>query len=143
MKKFFITIALMFMSIAALFAQEQFLGKWTTIDDKTKEPAGIVNIYQGEDGLYYGKLVGTFGPDKSKVGTMIVKGMKYEDGKLVDGKIYDPESGWLVGIEDGYWYERFYGYAYDPTNDTLLDMKTGDRYTMEYEPIAADEAAAE
>lgn len=77
----------------SLFAQSQFLGEWKTIDDKTKEPAGIVNIYQGEDGLYYGKLVGTFGPDKSKVGTMIVKGMKYEDGKLMGGKIYDPESG--------------------------------------------------
>ena len=62
-------------------------------------------------------------------------------GKIGEGKIYDPESGWLVGIEDGYWYERFYGYAYDPTNDTLLDMETGDRYTMEYEPVAAEEAA--
>ena len=58
--------------------------------------------------------------------------------EIGEGKIYDPESGWLVGIEDGYWYERFYGYAYDPTNDTLLDMKTGDRYTMEYEPVAAE-----
>ena len=93
MKKIFTTLVAVFIGILALSAQEQFLGKWTTIDDKTKEPAGIVNIYQGEDGLYYGKLVGTFGPDKSKVGTMIVKGMKYEDGKLVDGKIYDPESG--------------------------------------------------
>ncbi len=77
----------------SLFAQSQFLGEWKTIDDKTKEPAGIVNIYQGEDGLYYGKLVGTFGADKSKVGTMIVKGMQYKDGQLVGGKIYDPESG--------------------------------------------------
>ena len=92
MKKIFITIALMFMSIAALFAQEQFLGKWTTIDDKTKEPAGIVEIYQDADGLIYGKLIGTYGEDKSSVGTMIVRGMKYDDGKLVGGKVFDPES---------------------------------------------------
>ncbi len=71
------------------------------------------------------------------------KGYSTVAGEIGEGKIYDPDSGWLVGIEDGYWYERFYGYAFDPTNNTLLDLKTGDRYTMEYEPIAADEAAAE
>ena len=92
MKKIFVTIALMFMSIAALFAQEQFLGKWTTIDDKTKEPAGIVEIYKDADDLIYGKLIGTYGEDKSSVGTMIVRGMKYDDGKLVGGKVFDPES---------------------------------------------------
>ena len=92
MKKIFVTIALMFMSIAALFAQEQFLGKWTTIDDKTKEPAGIVEIYKDADGLIYGKLIGTYGEDKSSVGTMIVRGMKYDDGELVGGKVFDPES---------------------------------------------------
>lgn len=91
MKKIFVTFALMFMSIAALFAQDQFIGKWTTIDDKTKEPAGVVEIYQDADGLYYGKLVDTYGEDKSAVGTMIVRGMKYDDGKLVDGKVYDPD----------------------------------------------------
>ena len=71
------------------------------------------------------------------------KGYSTVAGEIGEGKIYDPDSGWLVGIEDGYWYERFYGYAFDPTDNTLLDLKTGDRYTMEYEPIAADEAAAE
>lgn len=92
MKKFVLSIAMLFCSMC-LFAQSQFVGQWTTIDDKTKEPAGVVNIYQGEDGLYYGKLIDTYGPDKSKIGTMIVKGMKYEDGKLTGGKVYDPESG--------------------------------------------------
>ena len=59
------------------------------------------------------------------------------------GKIYDPESGWLVGIDDSVWYERFYGYAFDPTNNTLVNMETGERFDMEYNPIAADDAAAE
>ena len=57
MKKIFTTLAVMLMGIFALSAQSQFLGKWTTIDDKTKEPAGIVEIYQDADGLIYGKLV--------------------------------------------------------------------------------------
>lgn len=93
MKKIFTTIIATFIGILALSAQEQFLGKWTTIDDKTKEPAGIVEIYQDtNDGLYYGKLIDTYGPDKSKVGTMIVRGMKYENGELKGGRIYDPES---------------------------------------------------
>ena len=95
MKKIFTTLAFMFAGILALSAQSQFLGKWTTIDDKTKQPAGIVEIYEDADGLIYGKLVGTYGEDKSSVGTMIVRGMKYEDGKLVGGKVYDPESGKL------------------------------------------------
>lgn len=92
MKKFITTIALLFVGIMALSAQSQFVGQWTTINDKTGEPAGIVNIYQDSDGLYYGKLIDTYGPDKSAVGTMIVRGMKYEDGKLVGGKVYDPEA---------------------------------------------------
>ena len=71
------------------------------------------------------------------------KGYATAAGEIGEGKIYDPDSGWLVGIEDGYWYERFYGYAFDPTNNTLLDLKTGARFTMEYEPVAADEVAAE
>jgi uncharacterized protein (DUF2147 family) len=92
MKKIIATLAVVFMGIMVLSAQSQFVGKWTTIDDKTNKPAGLVEIYQGTDGLYYGKLVDTFGPDKSAVGTMIVKGMSYKDGKLVGGKVYDPES---------------------------------------------------
>ncbi len=92
MKKIIATLAVVFMGIMALSAQSQFVGKWTTIDDKTNKPAGLVEIYQGTDGLYYGKLVDTYGPDKSSVGTMIVKGMSYKDGKLVGGKVYDPES---------------------------------------------------
>ncbi len=95
MKKIFTTLAAVLMGIVALSAQSQFLGKWTTIDDKTKEPAGLVEIYQDADGLIYGKLVGTYGEDKSGIGTMIVRGMKYEDGKLVGGKVFDPESGKL------------------------------------------------
>lgn len=92
MKKFIISLALMLVSIVTLSAQNQFIGKWITIDDKTKEPAGIVEIYQDADGLFYGKLVGVYGDDKSDIGVMIVRGMKYEDGKLVGGRVFDPDA---------------------------------------------------
>ena len=92
MKKIFTTLVALFIGVVALSAQEQFLGNWTTISDKTGQPAGIVDIYQDADGLYYGKLVGVYGDDKSDVGKMIIRGMKYENGSLTGGKIYDPES---------------------------------------------------
>lgn len=92
MKRLFTSIVILLFGLTALSAQNQFTGKWTTIDDKTGEAAGLVEIYKADDGLYYGKLVDTFGEDKSAVGTMIVRGMKYEDGKLTGGKVYDPDS---------------------------------------------------
>lgn len=92
MKRIFTSIVILLFGLTALSAQNQFTGKWTTIDDKTGEAAGLVEIYKADDGLYYGKLVDTFGEDKSAVGTMIVRGMKYEDGKLTGGKVYDPDS---------------------------------------------------
>lgn len=93
MKKLLISIVVLLLGAAALSAQSQFTGKWTTIDDKTGKPAGLVEIYKADDGLFYGKLIDTYGKDKSAIGTMIVKGMKYEEGKLTGGKVYDPESG--------------------------------------------------
>lgn len=92
MKRLFTSIVILLFGLTTLSAQNQFTGKWTTIDDKTGEAAGLVEIYKADDGLYYGKLVDTFGEDKSAVGTMIVRGMKYEDGKLTGGKVYDPDS---------------------------------------------------
>lgn len=92
MKRLFTSIVILLFGLTALSAQNQFTGKWTTIDDKTGEAAGLVEIYKADDGLYYGKLVDTFGEDKSAVGTMIVRGMKYEEGKLTGGKVYDPDS---------------------------------------------------
>ena len=94
MRKIFI-LAILFIATMANCQVEKILGRWTTIDDKTDKPAGLVEIYKADDGLYYGKLVDTFGPNKDAVGTMIVRGMKYEDGKLTGGKVFDPESGKL------------------------------------------------
>ena len=96
--------------MTALSAQAQvnaILGDWKTVDDKTNEQRSIVTIYQGSDGLYYGKiskmLVGEPGLkcDQCKdadynaplEGLVIIRGMKAENGELVGGKVLDPESG--------------------------------------------------
>lgn len=87
----------------------QILGDWKTVDDKTGDNFSIVTIYQGTDGLYYGKvskmLVGPAdlkcdqckGEDHNKPleGLVIIRGMNYNEDKnqLEGGKVLDPESG--------------------------------------------------
>ena len=93
---------------AACFGQvEQIVGDWKTVDDKTGDNFSIVRIYQGEDGLYYGKvhkmLVGPAdlvcdkceGEDHNKPleGLVIIRQMKAIDGELREGHVLDPESG--------------------------------------------------
>ena len=91
-------------------AQQELLGEWKTVDDKTGKYRSVVSIYKGADGLYYGKIlrllepefagkgytcVACKGEDKNKLieGLVIIKGLKYADGKLKGGTILDPESG--------------------------------------------------
>ena len=105
-KGLFIACAL---SVAmACFGQvEQIVGDWKTVDDKTGDNFSIVRIYQGEDGLYYGKihkmLVGPAGlvcdkcegedHNKPLEGLVIIRQMKAIDGELREGHVLDPESG--------------------------------------------------
>ncbi|RXR19265.1 DUF2147 domain-containing protein [Flavobacterium amnicola] len=83
------------------------LGKWKTIDDKTKEIKSVVEIFES-NGKIYGKVVEIFdatkrdrkcekceGNDKNKpvLGMQIIRGLK-KDGEAYDGgKIIDPETG--------------------------------------------------
>jgi len=83
------------------------LGKWNTIDDKTKEMKSVVEIFES-NGKVYGKVVEIFdatkrdrkcekceGTDKNKpvLGMQIIRGLK-KDGEVYDGgKIIDPETG--------------------------------------------------
>ena len=58
----------------------------------------LVDIYKGDDGLYYGKIIKVFkdgqeNPNSDRKGLVIVKDMKAEDGMLKGGTIYEPESG--------------------------------------------------
>lgn len=104
MKKFLSLLLFVIMAQVAM-AQANFTGKWNTF--KKGKPQSTVEIYKGNDGLYYGKVIAladparknaTFehdGPDKGKkiVGLVIIKKMKFEDGALVGGTITDPENG--------------------------------------------------
>ncbi|MBQ7631553.1 MAG: DUF2147 domain-containing protein [Paludibacteraceae bacterium] len=107
-KLFFSAVLLAFFGVANVFGQvDQIVGNWKTVDDKTAEERSIVSIYQGEDGLYYGKiakmLVGEAGllctecegadHNTPLEGLVIIRGMKAEKGELVGGRVLDPESG--------------------------------------------------
>ena len=86
---------------------QTILGKWKTIDDKTKEMKSVVEIFES-NGKVYGKVVEIFdatkrdrkcekceGTDKNKpvLGMQIIRGLK-KDGEIYDGgKIIDPETG--------------------------------------------------
>ena len=98
------------------FAQDtSIVGKWKTIDDETKEPKSIVEIYE-KDGKYFGQIKELFrkpgedpdptcdkcaddDPRKDQLtkGMIIIEDMvqagdKYEDGTILDpknGKVYD------------------------------------------------------
>ena len=96
-------------------AQNSIVGDWKTVDDKTGDNYSIVSIYQGEDGLYYGKvskiLMGPedvtctlcTGEDKDKPmqGLVIIRGMHEEKGELRGGKVLDPNNG-------KFYYARLY-----------------------------------
>lgn len=108
--KNFATVAFLFVT-TAVFAQNEVIGKWKTIDDTTHEPRSIVEIAE-RDGLVYGKIVKLFrkpgeDPDpicdecepddprynKKVIGMEIIAGMKKNGTALSGGNILDPENG--------------------------------------------------
>jgi len=106
MRKLLFTLLLVGASIVSM-AQSAIVGDWMTVDDATGQNFSIVRIYQGEDGLYYGKvakiLVGAEdvictkceGEDKDQpiAGLVIIRGMHMEKGELRGGKVLDPNNG--------------------------------------------------
>lgn len=106
MKTVFLSLALMVAAIVS--AQVPFLGEWVTIDDASGEKKSVVNIYQADNGMYYGQIVTLFEePDalcteckdadhnQPIVGLTIVRDMQLVDGELRGGKVLDPENGKL------------------------------------------------
>ena len=106
MRKLLFILLLVGVSVVSM-AQATIVGDWMTVDDETGKNFSIVRIYQGEDGLYYGKvakiLVGPEdvictkceGEDKDKPisGLVIIRGMHMEKGELRGGKVLDPNNG--------------------------------------------------
>lgn len=76
---------------------DRIVGEWYTVDDETGAIKALVNIYQGENGLYYGQIVKAFkngveNPNSPNKGLVIVKDMQEEEGILKNGTVYEPES---------------------------------------------------
>ena len=106
--KYLLLISALITSLC-MSAQVDILGDWKTVDDKTGDSFSIVNIYRGDDGLYYGKIAKMLvGPADLKCdqckdedynapleGLVIIRGMSYDkkNNQLVGGKVLDPESG--------------------------------------------------
>ena len=106
MKTVFLSLALMVAAVVS--AQVPFLGEWVTIDDASGEKKSVVNIYQADNGMYYGQIVTLFEDPKALcteckdadhnqpiVGLTIVRDMQLVDGELRGGKVLDPENGKL------------------------------------------------
>ena len=109
MKRNLLIAGLLMLTIAASAQVSAILGDWQTVDDKTGEKKSVVSVYQGSDGLYYGKITKMLlagaktrceactGDDHNAPieGLLIIRGMKYDkdDNQLVGGQVLDPESG--------------------------------------------------
>ena len=106
MRRAIYTLLLACMALAVQ-AQNTIAGDWMTVDDKTGDNYSIVRIYQGDDGLYYGKIQKILmGPedvtctlctgadkDAPMLNLVIIRGMHMEKGELRGGKVLDPNNG--------------------------------------------------
>ena len=93
MKKYLLLFALVLSSMFASAQIDKIVGEWYTVDDETGAVKALVNIYQGEDGLYYRQIIKAFkngqeNPNSPNKGLVIVKDMQAEDGMLKNGTIY-------------------------------------------------------
>lgn len=48
---------------------------------------------------------------------------------------YDPNSGWMMDPATGAYHDANYGYQYDAASACLVDLETGKKYSMSYEPM--------
>ncbi|GAB0157601.1 DUF2147 domain-containing protein [Chryseobacterium sp. Alg-005] len=104
MKKLLLTFVL---SLFGVMSFAQIEGKWKTIDDETKQPKSIVEIYKKSDGKYYGKvsqlLIKPANPNcveckddrknKPIQGLEIIRGLKKDGDEFSGGTITDPKTG--------------------------------------------------
>lgn len=141
-------ISLFLLFIGLLFSGKDFaqnksiIGKWKTIDDETKQPKSIVEIYKKDDGKYYGKIIKLFrkeGEDPDPVcdkidkedprymkkinGMEIITGMKKDGDEYEDGEILDPKKGKIydckLWVENGKLQVRGYVLFFHRTQEWL------------------------
>lgn len=99
----------------AAFAQASPVGTWTTIDDKTKKPKSIVEIYDAGNGSLAGRvneiLHSERGPNpvcdkcsgerknKPVKGMVILWGIKKKGDGWEGGQILDPATGKVYSVK--------------------------------------------
>ncbi len=102
---------LLFLCLSSVKSQD-ITGKWKTIDDNTGKARSVIEIYQGNDGKYYGKVVKIFpepGEDPNPrctecskddprynqpiLGMVIINELTKKGSEYSGGKILDPETG--------------------------------------------------
>lgn len=102
-----ILFILLFVCFTNLLTAQSVFGKWKTIDDRTGNPKGIINIYE-KDGLMYGFVeeileggkenalcIKCDGEQKDKpvIGMEIITAAKEnEDGEWKGKRLFDPEQ---------------------------------------------------
>ncbi|MBR0122278.1 MAG: DUF2147 domain-containing protein [Bacteroidales bacterium] len=119
MKRLFVICAILLASVSLHAQVNDMLGDWYTVDDKSGEKLSVVNIYKGDNGLYYGKIEKLLKPDaktvctecpgedkgKSKIGLVIIRDMKADKDKLTGGRVLDPDTGKFyyakISLKDG------------------------------------------
>ncbi|MDD5167823.1 MAG: DUF2147 domain-containing protein [Syntrophales bacterium] len=108
MKRLTLMSLLAFLTMVSMaLADVSAVGKWKTIDDKTKKEKSIIELYES-NGKLYGRIIQLLqekdvgkvcskcsGSDKEKpiVGMVIVKDLKKEGSIYKGGTIMDPNDG--------------------------------------------------
>lgn len=109
-------LALPMMTIStAAFAQSSPVGTWTTIDDKTKKPKSVVEIYEASNGTLAGRvseiLQSDRGPNpvcdkcsgerknKPVKGMVMLWGVKKKGNVWEGGQILDPKNGKVYSVK--------------------------------------------
>jgi len=111
-----LTLALPMLAMSAMaVAQSSPIGTWTTVDDKTKKPKSVVEIYEARDGTLAGRvnevLNSEHGPnpvcvkcsgdkkDKPVKGMVILWGVNKKGSNWEGGKILDPAAGKIYSVK--------------------------------------------
>lgn len=116
MKSLLLSICLL--AVTTLFADDNVLGFWKTIDDTTGKAQSIIAVYEYQ-GKYYGRLILTYNNNGSVndtiydpkerapgvqgnpfyVGMDIIWNLVKKGEKFSGGSIIDPEKGYVYGAE--------------------------------------------
>ncbi|TWI12551.1 DUF2147 domain-containing protein [Aerolutibacter ruishenii] len=115
-KLFTLLIALPLLALSAsAFAQSSPVGSWTTIDDKTKKPKSVVEIYETANGSLAARVAEILhsdrGPNpvcdkcegerkgKPVKGMVMMWGVKKKGDNWEGGQILDPATGKVYSVK--------------------------------------------